>query len=293
MTNLLQKRGNCAENTMQVEDHRFPNLIDHAEKIRNIGELQLGEHRYGLPENHPDRVVGLLPDNTRNGYIVGGGVATFTENVSGQVKQDILNATLLAQLAANKKHYHERSTDDWYREYNRVLGILGFVIESFEFDSYSTSCSILIMADAVLQIIGAKATSDEVAVLKETLVAMSKLSNDDKKIVLFGTHVSQSYSGNFQVYTCSQAPNGDVSLILGTFSFEGTQKDTNLLFYHWPSWSTQLYKEVQKAVLNTKVYAAVRSAIVAKLGDNAVSLVASIEIWGSSIVLPLAGMCEY
>ena len=117
---------------------------------------------------------------------------------------------------------------------------------------------------------------------------MRKLSNDDKRIVLFDTHGSQSSYGNFQVYPCSQSPNGDVSVTLGTFYFKGTQKDNNFLFFHWSSTSTQLYKGVQKAVLNTEVYAAVRSSIVDKLGDNAVSLVALIDIWVSSIVLLLA-----
>ena len=258
--------------------NQLQNPSDHAEKISLIGELKLGERRYGLPETHPDRVVGLPPDTTRDGYITGGGVATFTENVSGQVKQDILNATLLAQLAATKKYDRERSTEEWYREYNRVLGIVGFVIEGFEFDRYTASGSTLSMDEAVLEIIGALATGNEVAVLTATLDAMRNLSNDDKRIVLFDSHGSQSSYGNFQVYPCSQSPNGDVSLTLGAFYFKGTQKNTNFLFFHWSSSSTHLYKGVQKAVLNTEVYAAVRSSIVAKLGDNAVSLVASIDI---------------
>ena len=142
MSNLLQKQSN------------------HAEKIRHIGELKLGERRYGLPETHQDRVVGVPPDNTRDGYIIGGGVATFTENVTGQVKRDILNATSLAQLAATKKYDREWSTEDWYREYNRVLGIVGFVMEGFEFDGYSASGSTLSMDEAVLEIIGSLATGN-------------------------------------------------------------------------------------------------------------------------------------
>ena len=253
--------------------NRLQNPRDHVEKIRLIGELKLGERRYGLPETHSDRVVGLPPDNMRGGYITGGGVATFTENVSGQVKQDILNATLLAQLAATKKYDRERNTEEWYREYNRVLGIVGFVIEGFEFDRYTASGSTLSMDEAVLEIIGALTTGNEVAVLTATLDAMRNLSNDDKRIVLFDSHGSQSSNGNFQVYPCCQSPNGDVSLTLGAFYFKGTQKNTNFLFFQWSSSSTHLYKGVQKAVLNTEYYAAVRSSIVTKLGDNAVNLV--------------------
>ena len=182
-------------------------------------------------------------------------MATFTENVTRQVKRDILNATLLAQLAATKKYDREWRTEDWYREYNRVLGIVGFVIEDFEFDRYSASGSTLSMDEAVLEIIASLATGNEVAVLTATLDAMRKLSNDDKRIGLFDTHGSQSSYGNFQVYPCSQSPNGDVNLGEHSTS-KGSKRIPISLFFHWSSSSTKLYKGVQKAVLNTEVYAA-------------------------------------
>ena len=81
---------------------------NHADMVKYIGNLQLGEYKYDLPGNHTYRVVGLSPDNKRDGYIIGGRVATFTDNVMGHAKQDILNAALLAQLAANKKHDREQ-----------------------------------------------------------------------------------------------------------------------------------------------------------------------------------------
>ena len=80
---------------------------------------------------------------------------------------------------------------------------------------------------------------------------------------------------------------------MSTFYFKGKQEETNFLFLHWSSSSTELYKGVYKAVLNTEVYAAVRLAIIDKLGDNAYSLVASIDISVSSIALTITEMCEY
>ena len=122
---------------------------DHAEKVKCIGELELCERRSGLPENHANRVEALPPDNKRVCYIVGSGLTIFTEDIKGQVKQDILNATLLAQLAANKKHDCERNALDWNSEYRRVLQMLGFVIESFEFDVYVSSGPSLSLHQAV------------------------------------------------------------------------------------------------------------------------------------------------
>ena len=93
--------------------NQLPQCCDHAGKVKYIGSLELGEHRYGLPENHTDVIIELDPDNVKDSCIIGGGVAIFTENVKGRANQDILNATLLAQLAANKQHDRERNTKDW------------------------------------------------------------------------------------------------------------------------------------------------------------------------------------
>ena len=266
---------------------------DYAENVKYIANLNLGEHKYGHPETQADGVIGLRPDNFKDSYIIGGGMAIFTENVKGQVKQDILNATLLAQLAANKKYDRERNTKDWYREYNGVLGNIGFVIEDFEFDMYSPSESYLSLDTAVLDIIGSLAIGNEIRALTVTLDAMRKLSTDDKKIELLDTQGSDSSCGNFQVYPCSQAPDGEVSLSLGVFFYKAVEKHTNFLFFKWSSITTQLCKGVQKAVFKTEVYATLRSAIIDKLGDNASNFLASIDIWGSSIALPFADMFEY
>ena len=72
---------------------------------------------------------------------------------------------------------------DWNSEYRRVLQTLGFVIESFEFDVYVSSGPSLSLHQAVLEIIGALATRNDLAVLEAALDAMSKLSYDDEKIV--------------------------------------------------------------------------------------------------------------
>ena len=169
-------------------------------------------------------------DNKRICYIVGSGLTIFTENIKGQVKQDILNATLLAQLVANKKHDCERNVLDWYREYRRVLVMIGFVIEVFEFDVYESSGSSLSMDQDVLEIIGSLATGNDLAVLKATLDAMRKLSKDNEKIVLFDTQGCHNSCGHFQIYLCSQTPDGEVSLTLGSFYFKGTEKDNNFMF---------------------------------------------------------------
>ena len=264
-----------------------------AEKVKCIGELEICERRSGLPENHANRVEASPPDNQRACYVVGSGLTIFTEDITGQVKRDILNATLLAQLVANTKHDCEQNVLDWNSEYRRVLQSLGFVIESFEFNAYVSSGPSLSIDQAVLEIIGSMAASNDLAVLQAALDTMRQLPIDDERIVLFDTQCSHNSCGNFQIYICSQGPDGEVNLTLGTFYFKGTEMGTNFIFHNQSSSSTQLYKSVVKTVLNTEVYATVRSAVINKLGRFAESLVTNVELWVSNIALALADMCEY
>ena len=86
------------------------------------------------------------------------------------------------------------------------------------------------MDQDVLEIIGSLETGNDLAVLKATLDAMRKLSKDNEKIVLFDTQGCHNSCGHFQIYLCSQTPDGEVSLTLGSFYFKGTEKDNNFMF---------------------------------------------------------------
>ena len=45
----------------------------------------------------------------------------------------MLNSTLFAQLAANKKHDRQNETTDWYNYYKYVLETVGWNVQSFEY----------------------------------------------------------------------------------------------------------------------------------------------------------------
>lgn len=59
-------------------------------------------------------------------YVVAGSIVSFSDRVAGQQKADLLNSTLLAQLAANRRCDRERETLNWYDVYRRVLWGVGW-----------------------------------------------------------------------------------------------------------------------------------------------------------------------
>lgn len=252
--------------------------VDPVEFVRS---LELAKPTYTLPDWLQNRTLAKLgtpPDNKKEGFVVGGAISAFTENVKGLSKQDILDATLLAQLASDRKYDREMDTVNWYSYYKYVLGNIGFVIESFSFQKYQASGGTLSMDKVVLEILAAIATGGESLVITETLNALRGLSDSDNRIRLFSQQSSSSKSGNFQVYPCDQSPTGEVSMAMGAFYFNADHHEVSFLFFNWGSSKASIYKGAQKTVLNQNVYSRVRSDVSAKLGDNAVNLVASISL---------------
>ena len=71
--------------------------------------------------------LGELPKKKEQGFVDCGSLVSFTENLSEQNKEDVLNSTLLAQLAANKKYDRKTQHDEWYTFYMKVLENVGWV----------------------------------------------------------------------------------------------------------------------------------------------------------------------
>lgn len=234
--------------------------------IKFVNDIELAEPKFQLLGLSKDS--GNPVDNKPEGYLVGGAAAAFTEKLSGQDKKDILNATLLAQLASDKKFNSRTQVIQWYDFYKLVLGKIGFVIENFSFEEHKTSGSSVSMDQVVIEMLEAIATGGQMGVLKATLAAM-KASSKEGRLTLFERQASKDNAGNFQIYPCTKAENGDVSIAMGAFYFDSKDTQGGFLFFHWKKSDVHIFKGSQKMVLNVDVYSQVRSRISAKLGQNA------------------------
>ena len=172
----------------------------------------------------------------------------------------------------------ERDTFNSYNYYKYILGNIGYVLPSLFFQEYKTSEETVYMDQAVMQSLAAIATGGQSAVVAETLNALKGMAVSDNRILLFSQQSSDSSYGNFQVYPCEQAPDGGVSMALGAFYFSASHHEVRYLFFGWESSNAHIYKGVQKTMLNETMYARIRSDISAKLGYNALNLVASIDL---------------
>jgi hypothetical protein len=216
-------------------------------------------------------------EDNPSGYVDDGSLVSFVAGISAQHQSDVLNSTLLAQLAANKAYDREQQTDQWYRKYQEVLETVGWVVQAFEFEKYQASGSTFTVDQAVREILGAIATGDEMAVVNETLNALNALSDGSGQMVLWNSASHTSSAGNFQISICSET-GPLVSMKNSAFYFTTTQASTRFLWFGYSSSDMTLYKSAHRMTLDEGVYAAVREAVIKKLGDRASTFVADLDI---------------
>ena len=217
-------------------------------------------------------------DNKKQGFVDKGSLISFTDNVKGQQKDDVLNAALFSQLAAEYKYDREKETDEWYKYYAYVLENIGWVMQDFQFQEYQAGGGKFTMDKVVLDILGAIATDSEVAVAEEVLNALKSMADSDGRIVLFEHSSYSNQAGSFQVIPCNQDDSGQVVMGLVGFHFKSTQSSTRFLFFEWDSSSIDIYKSSQVVTLDLDVFSAVRSNIEQRLGDKAKTFVANIPL---------------
>ena len=225
--------------------------------------------RLARPKLTPKLVSKTLytPDYGEQGFVVGGGVVSFTDRLKGQQKEDVLNSTLFCQLAAD--YYYNRDTEEWYEHYVDVMGKLGYVIETFDFRKYESDNTTFTMDKPATNILASIASDNEMVVLNSTLDAFGAMDDHEDQVVLFDAHSTRETHGGYQMFPCTTDSNNDVVLYMGGFYFTSGQYGVKILFYDYHSHSTSLYKSVQKCILNQEVYSLVRQAVIDELGDRA------------------------
>ncbi len=234
----------------------------------------------------PDRRMAALPSDTgpvvtageERAYVDAGSTVSFVGNLSVDRQHDVLNSTLLAQLAANKKFDREQRTQEWYEYYRSVLENLGWVVTNFGFQRYTEAGASLRLDKTALSLIGAIASGNELAVLTKALDVLKNADPDSKEATIFDVNGSTGENGNFQIASCSQDPSGNVQSAFGAFYFKASETHGRFLFWSWTTKSINFYFSTQSVALNEQIYATVRQAVIDKLGTNAKTFVAGIEI---------------
>jgi hypothetical protein len=207
-----------------------------------------------------------------------GSVMSFVGGVGPQARDDVLYSVQLAQLGASGAADRFTQPQAWYLKYVEILGNLGWASEQFAFTLHEQGEGEFRMDKAALAIITAIATQNQLAVLQQSITALSKLAEKDNTISLFEFHSSLEASGNFQLGTVQVGENGALSMAMGAFHFRAVDERRRFLFFKWGSREVNFWTAAQRMTLNQGLYARNRQAIIDKLAEEAGQFIADLKL---------------
>lgn len=241
-----------------------------------------------VPHHHQDEVdglsVGMAKDEnpqidwSAEAYMVGTEITYINKGTPSRQKQDLLNTKLLAQLAANKVADKLSDSETWYKKYIEVLENVGYAIDEFQFIDSSKSSFELKVDEALIELIGAILTQNEVLGLKATMDALKSLEGEDKKVTFFTQNVTDERGGRFQISSGKINNNGNLVVSMGAFFTHKHDDRGNFLWISWGELKIQIFAASQEMELDEEIYSHLRNKIIEKLGDHAYTYIQSIDI---------------
>jgi hypothetical protein len=242
-----------------------------------VAALQLS-----FPENSyrmATRGVPTEPESTGEdkAYLDNKSIVSFVGGVSPENRQDILDSTLLAQLAAGHLYPDPQDLKKWYEKYTEVLRNIGWSIQANEFSEVESSGSLFEMKNVILGIVSAAFGGNYVAIITKVLDALKGLSDSDSKIVAFEKNTHHAGKGTFQLALVEEVSDA-VALHMAGFIISTTSLVKRILFFSSKKETATVSSNSMACTLNKETYATVRSTVKQKLGDKAQQYIAEIII---------------
>ena len=228
-----------------------------------------------LRQNPPDQ-----PDNpgpsADSAVVAGDSLLSFVAGLTCQAREDVLNSTLLMQLAANKRFDKAIQREEWFNVYVDGLGKLGWTLSHNELLRFHPSQQSFSMNDVIIDIIeGVAGGSTFSPIARRTLESLRKQPH---ALELFMNHSNSGNVGTFQILPCSQNCAGDVTMLMNCVQLIRNVSSNSFLFINFQNNDVRIFRSSQTAVLNVQAYGQVRNAVIEKLGRNASQFVANLNL---------------
>jgi hypothetical protein len=235
-----------------------------------------------LPEIDPHLVTkGLVAttqeDNKKSGSINAGNLVSFTANLTGRDKYDVLHSVLLAQLVADNKNNRNDKPIEWYNDYFKVLTNVGWVVQGEPFAPYNASGSTVTIEKTVIELLSAIASGQMVLIVKQVLESLRNLSENDRGFVIWDRSTHSKKNGNFQLSGVTK-DNTSIALSAVNLYFSANQTDTKFLWFSYSTTQVSLNYRNSSLTLNQEIYSTVRDKIKEKLGNRTHAYVENLEI---------------
>lgn len=202
--------------------------------------------------------LALDTEDDCNAAVVNNGVISFAEGLSGLNREYVRKSYLLASSYVSDVLNIRRGTEAWYNEFINVMTSLGWLPMRSCFERVSRSGKGLTVQLAALNIISALLASMSLSgpllgmLPKLAADALEALKQQPACLDLFKRNSSVHEGGDFGVASCAET-NGEVTMVLVTYSSHGVGKQVGLPFLEWDSSSFEAFSGQTCLVLNTSV----------------------------------------
>lgn len=211
--------------------------------------------------------------------IVGSDVVVFAKGVSADQRQDIVNASLLAQLVARNKvpGIHDLAgVLAWYDAYYEVAENIGWVVQDRALVEYTPEVE---LRKAVLELAtSALGPSEALALVSSTLDRLANMSADSPTLTLLHRESQSANTARFQVLIAEPGEGGRLLTRILAFYLEADRTVTQALFFKSTRRHARLHYQVATVRMNSAVLEAIRQEVTAKLAGYVDDNVAWLDV---------------
>ncbi|WP_273224156.1 hypothetical protein [Pseudomonas sp.] len=231
--------------------------------------------RSGMNIDRPAKNVDSTQDSA---FVAGNSVVSFVGGLEPQLKQDVMDSVLFAQLAADKE-FPNKDTHrvERYNRYNQILAYCGWTKSSESMDKVTGLKQKFTMDQVALEII-ASVVGPNKALLEIVALVFGALAKNPKALSLFENQAKGRDAANFQILPCIATSDGEVIMIRTCMQFSSSKPVTKVLFWEWSSSDVNLYSVAINTQLNRRQYGVVRNVIMEKLGTSGKKFIENIDI---------------
>jgi len=229
------------------------------------------------PQDAPP--VGLR-DQDAQSLVVGSGLVVAAEQVPTQIRRDLVNCTLFAQLAAGGEVSDPADTARWYTVYFRTLAALGWAQSDTHFEEYRFAGKKAEAHDAILTVLtallGPQAAA--LAVVRTAIEALQSMDENSHWMTLFERQSKTGQSARFQVATAQMGQGGLLQTALVGFDLKARSTLTQVLFLKFGSSATSLKYAAGVATIYEEALAAQRELIESRLAAYRTAYIGAVRL---------------
>lgn len=212
--------------------------------------------------------------------VVGSGLIVAAENVPRETREDLVNCTLFAQLAASGAVPDPKQIPEWYDAYFKTLTAVGWAQSDTQFEDYDFKSKTAEAHKAIIKVmtvlLGPQAAA--LAVVQTVMEALQSMNENSPWITLFDRQSKSGKSARFQVATCQLDSGGLLQVALVGFELVVKASLTQVLFVKYASNSTRLRYAAGKATIYEAALKDQRDAIAGRLAAYRSAYVAQIPL---------------